>query len=812
MADLIPIPYEAIASAALSSIETLLGRWLPGGNKKGGEYFVCNPLRADSKPNSFAINLTKGKWGDFATNDAGNDLISLYAYLEGIEQWEAAIDVADQIAFNLPEACRPKTKNTTERKNPVINPESIKQAKPPVENHWYPVTPVPTDAEEAPLAHPHRGLPALKWAYKDAKDKLLGYVYRFNTSDGGKETLPLTYCKHEISGKYEWRWMQWTSPNRPLYGLDRLAAKPDAYVLLVEGEKCADAPVDMLQCAVVTWSGGSKAVDKADWVPLAGRKIYAWADCDAQREKLSKEDKDAGIDPLSKPLLAENEQPGMKAMLRIRDKLLELDPTTDFNFVNIPKPLEKPAGWDIADAIEEGMNAPALLTFITNTRPQPVLAVSNSETGKGISTPPSADAEEKKNPDDAWMDYLLRTRGELVACLANVYDILKNDKVWNGVFGFNEHSLTSVKLKPPPYWDMKGEAGDFTDVDASLTAMWLTRKYRFNPKPSTATNAVETLAHSNKFHPIRDYLNGLQWDGVKRVDNWLKTYLGVPFTDYSKRVARWYLMGMVLRVMRPGCKFDYCLVLEGDQGYKKSTALRALAGEWFGDTDLDLNHKDSMSALRGKWLYEFSELGSLAKSEATKQKSFLSRQVDEFRPTYGTREIKAPRQLVFAGSTNEWEWNKDPTGGRRFWPIKVLQQVDVEGIEANRDQLFAEAVVMVNEGFKHWPTLEEQKKYFDPEQLKRSIPDGFIDGLYDHVQAQFAEFTLYYAATEWLKLSARDLTPPVQTRIGIALRQLGCTKVERRGNETRFWYKPPERKDATLNNPGERGGNDDPLF
>jgi len=285
---LTPIPYTEIASAALASAETLVSRWLPGGTKKGAEYFVCNPLRADNKANSFAVNVHNGKWGDFATNDAGNDLISLYAYLEGVEQWQAAIDIADQIAFNLPEGCRPKTKQTKPRAKPVVDPESIKQSKTVEESPWQPVMPVPADAIEAPLAHTVRGLPAMKWQYKDAQGQCLGYVYRFNTSDGGKETLPLTYCLNTKIGKHDWRWMQWTAPNRPIYGLDRLAAKPDAWVLLVEGEKCADAPVDLLPNAVVvSWSGGSKAIDKTDWTPLAGRNIYAWADCDAQSLNLS---------------------------------------------------------------------------------------------------------------------------------------------------------------------------------------------------------------------------------------------------------------------------------------------------------------------------------------------------------------------------------------------------------------------------------------------------------------------------------------------------------------------------------------------
>jgi predicted P-loop ATPase len=242
-------------------------------------------------------------------------------------------------------------------------------------------------------------------------------------------------------------------------------------------------------------------------------------------------------------------------------------------------------------------------------------------------------------------------------------------------------------------------------------------------------------------------------------------YMGVPVTDYSKRVARWFLMGMVKRIFEPGCQLDYCLVLESKQGRKKSSVFQVLGGEWFGDTDLDLHNKDSMSALRGKMLYEFSEMGSVAKAEATRQKSFLTRRVDEYRPVYGRREIRVPRSVVFCGTTNDWEWNKDPTGGRRFWPVEVKGEIDEAGIAAVRDQLFAEAVVMVRKKLRHWPTIEEQETLFDPVQLSRSVQESYVDALHDKVMEQVDEFSLFYAATEWLKIDASRLSRDVQTRI-----------------------------------------------
>lgn len=389
-----------------------------------------------------------------------------------------------------------------------------------------------------------------------------------------------------------------------------------------------------------------------------------------------------------------------------------------------------------------------------------------------------------------WRKALLcTTKGDLVCCLANVYDILLHSEVWAGVLGFDEFAQRTVKLKAPPYFG--GERGEWTGADDSRTAIWLSRVWRFSPATALVAEAIETLALANSFHPVRDWLRALPpWDGISRADMWLCDFLDVDDSPYVRLVARFYLIGMVARVMRPGVKFDYCLVAEGPQGEGKSSVAAVLGGEWFGDTDLDLHNKDAMSALRGKWVYEFAEMGSVTRSEASRQKSFLSRQFDEFRPVYGRREIRLSRQVVFFGTTNEWEWNKDPTGGRRFWPVAV-RSINLEGLRAVRDQLFAEALALFDAGERFWPTKEEQRRLFDPEQLAREQSEGLIDALHDWVYGQVSEFSLATAVMEGLKLDASKLTRDLQTRVGQSLIRLGCRKVERRNGLTRFWYTPP---------------------
>jgi putative DNA primase/helicase len=813
-----PMPFKEIADAALNSIAILVPDWLPGSKTKSGEYSVRNPTRSDSHAGSFSVRMSgtkSGSWADFATGDAGSDLISLYAYIHYLDQYEAAIEVADEIGFSIPEACRPVTDTPRPKKPPVVDHTQVKPKK-VAEVVWVPFypDPMPADMKPVPVAHSVRGKPDMQWAYRDAAGVVIGYVYLFRTSTGGKEIAPLVYCKNTKTGAHDWRFMQWTAPKRPMYGLDRLAERPDAYVVLVEGEKCADALNPLISGVAVSWPGGSQAIKKVDFSPLLNRKVFAWPDCDAQREALTSEEKKAGIDPESKPIKAEPAQPGSRAMLEIREQLIKTNPLADFRFIAIPAPGDKISGWDCADAIAEGMNAAALTQFISNTRTYESLIgasvyddmpAENAKTKKNAKPATAQDVQIGENEPSAddkkknWESYLLSRKGDLVSCLANVVDILENDKRWHGVIAYDEFSQRVVKLKPPPYWNGNGAAGEWDSVDDANTAMWITKLYRFAPSASLISEAVEAMSHTNIINPPRDWLESLVWDGNKRLKTWMTDFLGVEQSQYTELISYWYLMGIVKRVYEPGAKFDYCLVLEGDQGLKKSSLFAALGGDWYGDTDLDLNNKDSMSAIRGKMVYELSELGALAKSEATKQKSFLARQIDEFRAAYGKREIRAKRTVVFGGTTNEWEWNKDATGGRRWWPVKVTQEVDTEGVLAARDQLFAEAVALVKAGKRYWPTQEEQKKLFDPVQLASTKQESFVDLLEDHLNLYTGnEFTLAWCAQEWLKLGPKDLSRDVETRIGSALRQLGCTRIEkRRSTVSRYWYVLPAKSDKT---------------
>lgn len=774
------IDFALIANRALGRAEQLLGEWLPNGRRDGHEWKSVNPVRADRSEGSFSININTGAWGDFATDDKGGDLVSLYAYLfHGGNQVDSAYDLAEILGVDMP------ARKVGSAKQAALPVAAVPEAKEPAKEKrtpWSPVLPVPADAGEPPVAHIKRGRPEHMWCYRDSLGQVLGYVWRFATSDGGKEVLPLTWCLHETTGKGDWRGISFPEP-RPLYGLHELAAKADSTVLIVEGEKCADAArAAFPDLAVISWPGGGKAVDKADWSPLLGRRVVIWPDCDAQTDKRTQE------------MLPEEKQPGWKAARRIA-QILHAGGSKVW-LVRIPAPGEKPSGWDVADALDEGSSADELAAWVREQSRLYVPADDPPLPGNSMS---AIESEAPHGPSigDDWEYGLLRNqKGELSTCVLNVHDILLNTPAWQGVIAFDEFAQRTVKLKSPPYF--AGKVGEWEGEDDTRAAMWLMRHWRFSPATPTVAEAIETLAKANTIHPVRDWLRSLPaHDGTPRVEMWLSDHCGVKDSPYVRLVSRFFLIGMVARVLQPGIKFDYCLVLEGNQGKGKSSMVRVLGGDWHGDTDLDLHDKDSMSALRGKWVYEFAEMGSVTRAESTKQKSFLSRQFDEFRPVYGRREIKLARQVVFIGTTNEWEWNMDPTGGRRFWPVDCSGEFNLEGLRNAREQLFAEALLLFEQGERFWPTPEEQKSLFDPEQLLREQQESLVDALHDWVWSQIAAFSIADAVMQGLKLDASKLTRDLQTRVGTALRKLGCTKIEKRNGMVRYWYKPPVRNEAT---------------
>lgn len=336
------------ALLARIDIVEVIGRYVQL-TKSGAEYEACCPFHTEATP-SFKVSPSKQFYHCFGCGAHGNAVGFLMQH-QGLEFIDACEALGAERAA-LPAAS-----------GPVPAPAREKERTP-----WVPVVPVPADAPPPPVAHYARGRPQKVWAYRDAEGRWLGFVYRFVKSDGGKEVLPVVWALNQDTGATEWHWMTWAEPNRPLYGLDRLAAKPDAVVLVVEGEKCADAGHDELpDFAVVSWPGGGKADGKVDWSPLANRKVVTWADADAKRVPLTPAERDAGVTKESKPLLPIEQQPGYQTMARIRERLRSIG--CALWDVRLPPLGSRPDGWDIADAVMDGLRGPELVKYLReNTR------------------------------------------------------------------------------------------------------------------------------------------------------------------------------------------------------------------------------------------------------------------------------------------------------------------------------------------------------------------------------------------------------------------------------------------------------------
>jgi putative DNA primase/helicase len=392
-------------------------------------------------------------------------------------------------------------------------------------------------------------------------------------------------------------------------------------------------------------------------------------------------------------------------------------------------------------------------------------------------------------PTQDWYD-LLDTRhvphvGNIpVSSVGNAVRILTNDIAWREVLAWDEFASMVVKRTPPPC-DEADEPeggtrqGDWTDDDTTRARLWLERQpeYRVRLRDKDVYTAVRVVAQRHNYHPVRAYLATLhgRWDGTPRLERWLSDYLGAPDTPYVRRVGAWWLVSAVARVCKPGCKVDTMLVLEGNQGAGKSTALRTLTGAaWFNDTPLEVGTKDSFLALRRCWIVEHAEMDALTKADASRVKAFLSSPCDRYRPPYGASLIEVPRQCVFAGTVNHNEYLKDPTGGRRFWPVRC-GDIDLVALGAMRDQLWAEALSYYEQGARWYPTESDEVSWCQNEQEQRYAPDAWEDLLAAWLDKQphGEPMTLARIMTGALQLDAGRQSRSEQTRVGLILERLG---------------------------------------
>jgi predicted P-loop ATPase len=380
----------------------------------------------------------------------------------------------------------------------------------------------------------------------------------------------------------------------------------------------------------------------------------------------------------------------------------------------------------------------------------------------------------------------------LEKCVGNVMKIVLKDERWLKKITHNEFNGRMDSKDPPWPADMRpaGGVSDWTDNDDVRLQAWLREEYGLNVDKKTVADAVSAVAEINKYHPVRDYMNALAWDGKPRVDSWLSVYLGAEDNAYTRMVGKFWLLSVAARVFEPGCKVDYLLVLEGKQAIGKSSFLADLLPDrsWFASSKLNMGTKEAVQSLIGKLIYELEELASLKKSEIETVKSFITTQSDWVRLPYARRCAEFKRQTVFVGTTNEDQYLTDPTGNRRFWPVKAPRP-DREAIVRDRDQLWAE--VMQRRGEAWWPTTPEETELCTRQQETRVVRSEWEDVIRGYVERQPPghEFTVR-EILDLMGIAIQDY-PRHEKQAAISMRRVGLERQPRRDKLPRsFWLKP----------------------
>jgi len=809
------IDFGTINARLLGQASSLLSQWFPAGRLNGHEFLIGALDGREGR--SLSINVDTGKWADFSSSgDKGGDLISLYAAMKNIKQVDAARELAPLVGVDVPAALVKQ-----DRKRDVV-------------------IPVPADTPVCDCVHYKYGAPSAVWTYRDAAGELLGHIARYDPDGDRKQIVPWTLARTP-DGTLKWGAGQWAAP-RPLFNLDDLAARPEAAVMVVEGEKAAVAARQIAAASyvVVTWPGGSQAHTKVDWSPLKGRKVLLWPDCD---------------------------KPGVDAMWAIGHKLLKSCPQVKIILVT-----GKPDGWDAADAVAEGWTWDTFKAWAV-----PLLKTLDEDGGRGYeyfntATGTGADAAPETGGGDAaptgtgqpgngsgrngtagegaargreaatgdrsggghsqlqtgsagetvpadrggpagegpahrilnWERFGLDKNGQGVpvnnlnnAVTILEHDPLLNDKLWYDTFLQRILTREGDAVRP---WT---EADDI-----NLTLDFQRRHGIVRMSRDIVSQAVTAIAMRKLKNCLLEWLTPLQWDGESRVEHFFEDHFGAAATEYTRAVSRIFWLSMVARALEPGCKVDTTIVLEGEQGRGKSQAVEVVGGAWYMEQKEDVEGKDFFQVLKGKWVVEISEMESFSRAEMSRVKQAISCRVDTYRGTYARDPEDHPRQCVFVITTNNYSWNRDESGARRFLPIRCVGGVDLKTVRKYREQLFAEAVSLYNaprtcgecqssqvgrcERHDWWTTPLEATRN---EQQDRFDADPWMDPILEYVAIK-SEVNVTEILEEALKVEKSRMTRADQMRVAGCLRFAGWSKggKARIGHSTvKIWKRADEQ-------------------
>lgn len=740
----IELDFKGLAENLIGRSRELMVEWLPGGGMQGREY-TCSGLRGGSG-RSLSVNTETGAWADFAGDVKGGDLISLWAAIQGIKQGEAARELSSRYGYGMLKQ--------------AYSAKDAKVGKPPV------------NAARPNMRHYQHGEPSLSWCYNNAEGEHLFYIARYDAPEG-KQIIPWSW--DETSG----RWCMKGQPTpRPLYGLDLLSQRPNDPVLVVEGEKAADAAREMIgsNYVVVTWPNGSKAVDKADWSTIKGRTVLVWPDAD-----------DAGI--AAGYLVA--------AKLKASNKAIKMLSVTDM-----------PAGYDAADALNDGMDRAGLIAWAKpRARVYPEdkkMVVAGMPSHRPAIEPEIVDDPEAAEivsrvevtvsvkDDEAavtgsmfgmWekLDIALTAGGSPICNVDNALRVIENFEPFKDLLWYDEfHHKYFTRWKSE-------RAREWLDIDNLNLLAFMQRQLGLTKIGDEMIHKASVVyAHKRVRNEPRDWMESLKWDGVDRIEHFFVDCMGADDSEYARAVGKNFFIGMAARVFMPGCQLDNMVILEGSQGAGKTSALRAIGGSWYTEAKESVQSNDFFMVLHGKILVEIAELDSFSKAEVTRIKQVITSCTDRYRAPYARTAQDHPRMSLFVGTTNEDTYLRDASGARRFWPIRC-GVINLDAIRQMRQQLFAEAVARYKQG-ESWYKMPEATAQVQESRRQVDEWEPLIETWLDNKPY----ITINDIAFGCLKIETSKLDIQTQRRIGNILRVLKWDKrTERRGRSTvKAWFPP----------------------
>lgn len=729
--------------------------------KEGHEWKACCPFHQEDTPSWKIFRGRDGKqrFECFGCQAKG-DVLDLIKHMEHLPDTKAALAVLEQMVGGVAPAPGPR---------PVAPGASSAGGKKPKREPTKP------------------GRELGRWDYPDASGTVVLQVRKFELvyTKSGERVVDQhghekkTFLQYSPDGRGNWKASSIDAAQRVLYNLPAVLRADEVW--LCEGEKDADAAI-ALGLVATTIPGGSKAKWSDNFTAaLKGRRVVICPDTDT-----------AGQDH------------GARCAHELRDAAASL------RICRLPSATRDIAhftteqGHTLADleALVEPLVLPAaVIEFPTPSKASAQPRTSGSGHGGGSGggggdLPPDG----SDGPDPRWEQYLLRNdKLQPKPLLANVIIALRLSPEWNGVLRLNEFSLDILASRAfPGRPDVPKGGMAWTDTCDVLLTNWMQHR-GIAASVEVANKAVQAVAEDRKFHPVREYLAGLTWDGTERIEHWLVDHGGVEDTPYARAVGSRWLISAVARVMRPGCKADCCLILESaHQGAFKSTAIKVLGDPWTTDDMPELGGKEPAINTAGVWLVELAELDSMRRVEQGRVKAFMGRSTDRYRPPYGKRAIDVPRQCIFAGTVNHSQYLPDETGGRRFWPVKVPAEINIEGLEAAKDQLWAEACAKYKQGARWWLDDVQLKRAAEVEQRARYEADPWEPRIADwlnkeprRVVSGHKETTVEYLLESCISKQVKDWTQQDKNRVARVLRSLNWERYQAREDGRRVWkYRP----------------------